>query len=312
MCRRGAAFLFALAAAAATSSGAPLSPAAAAAAAAAAALAGPVAFSLQVDPQKEVCLYEDVKAGWEIDASALVYRGGQREWVARRCFAPAPRRVAAPRPPGARVARAPPPSPTAASFRPLARARPPVDIKLRVEKPDGAVLYEQLLFSNLDASGALMDTIVKKGAKVVAPAAGAYAFCLDNRMARWTAKVQTFELELRDPAAAGAGDVAALAPGASASETAAHSVAVLKRMATRLHSRLLMIENAQLYHYHREITHRAVIERTRARVGWFGAVEGVVVLALTLTQVVLLRTWVTRKLAATGGAAGLPRASASV
>jgi len=188
-----------------------------------------------------------------------------------------------------------------------------VDIKLRVEKPDGAVLFEQLLFSNLDASGALLDTIVKKGAKVVAPVAGAYAFCLDNRMARWTAKVLTFELALRNPAAAaGAGDVAALAPGASASETAAHSVAVLKRMATRLHSRLLMIESAQLYHYHREITHRAVIERTRARVGWFGAVEGVVVLALTLTQVVLLRTWVTRKLAATGGAAGLPRASASV
>ena len=79
MCRRGA-FLFALvSAAASTSTGAPLSPAAAAAAAAAAALAGPVAFSLQVDPQKEVCLYENVKAGWEIDASALVYRGGQRE-----------------------------------------------------------------------------------------------------------------------------------------------------------------------------------------------------------------------------------------
>ena len=184
-----------------------------------------------------------------------------------------------------------------------------MDVKLRVEKPDSTVLYEQLLFSNQDESGEAMETIVKKGAKVIAPATGQYAFCMDNRMARWTAKVLTFELALRDPNAREAA-VAALAASASASETAAHSVAALKRMASRLHARLMAIDSAQLYHYHREAQHRDVIERTRARVGWFGAVEGVVAIGLTAVQVVLLRTWVTRKLAA--GGPGLPRAAVGV
>ena len=252
------------------------------------------------------------------------------------------------------------PFPPPAGPRPL----PAVDIKLRVEKPDGAVLYEHLIFSNLDEAGGMLDTIVKKarfpphskrflglmrrapacsalrmsmstmhaiscrrcnlasprpasprpaapqGAKLTAPVSGAYAFCLDNRMAKWTAKVLTFELALRDPSRAPV-SAGALAAGASASETAAHSVAVLKGMAARLRARLLAIENAQQYHYHREVQHRAVLERTRSRVGLYGAVEGVVVAVLTALQVILLRTWVTRKQAATGGA-GLPRASASV
>lgn len=178
-----------------------------------------------------------------------------------------------------------------------------------MEKPDGTVLYEQLLFSNLDESGAPLETIVKKGAKVTAPSSGVYAFCADNRMARWTAKVLTFELSLRDPNAREA-TFAALAAGASASETAAHSVAALKRMASRLHARLMAIDNAQQYHYHREAQHRDVIERTRSRVGWFGAAEGVVAIGLTAVQVILLRTWVTRKLAA--GGSGLPRSAVGV
>ena len=37
-----------------------------------------------------------------------------------------------------------------------------LDVKLRLESPDGTPQYEQLLFSNQDASGALLDTIVKK------------------------------------------------------------------------------------------------------------------------------------------------------
>ena len=46
--------------------------------AAAAAPPEPLALSMQVDPQRESCFYEEVSAGWEIDATALVYRGGQR------------------------------------------------------------------------------------------------------------------------------------------------------------------------------------------------------------------------------------------
>lgn len=153
-----------------------------------------------------------------------------------------------------------------------------------------------------------------QGTKLIAPRAGTYVFCLDNRMARWTAKVMTFELRVRDPAVKeegrGGAAVAALAAGASASETAAHSVALLKALAAKLHARLMAIENAQIYHFHREVQHRSVLELTSSRVHWWGAAEGLVVLLLTAAQVVLIRTWVTKKQAQ--GGQGLPRAFAGV
>jgi hypothetical protein len=58
------------------------------------------------------------------------------------------------------------------------------------------VLYNQLLFSNVDdKTGKLLNTIVKKGHKFKAPSSGTYSFCVDNKMAKWTAKVVTFELD---------------------------------------------------------------------------------------------------------------------
>jgi len=128
----------------------------------------------------------------------------------------------------------------------------------------------------------------------VADQTGTFTFCVDNRMARWTAKVVTFELSVSDPkqGSSSGGVVAPLKDGASEAETAAHTIAVLKSGSARLHSKLMLIENSQYYHYHRERRHRDTAESTNGRVKWWGIVEGLVVLVLTAGQVILIHTWV--------------------
>ena len=47
------------------------------------------------------------------------------------------------------------------------------------------------MFSNLDDhTGKLLPTIVRKGHKWTADATGTYMVCVDNTIAKWTAKVR--------------------------------------------------------------------------------------------------------------------------
>lgn len=63
-----------------------------------------------------------------------------------------------------------------------------LDVKFRVESPSREVMYDRLIFSNIDdSSGAMLSTIVKKGTTFIVQKPGVYIFCLDNRMARWVA-----------------------------------------------------------------------------------------------------------------------------
>lgn len=140
----------------------------------------------------------------------------------------------------------------------------------------------------------------------MAPSSGSYSFCLDNRMARWTAKVGTFELAV-EPAvgaqnagaaaagAAAAGGVATTSPPGSpasvAEENAAAALQSLKGYASRIHAGLMLIENSQMYHYHRERRHRDTIESTNARVTLWTVIESVSVVLLMTAQVVVIRTW---------------------
>lgn len=105
-------------------------------------------ISLQVEPQSEFCFYEVLPSGVSAEALVMVYRGGK------------------------------------------------LDVGLRIEGPltvssspatpgTGPVLFERLLFSNLDdRTGQPLPTIVKKGYSFSAPAEGTYAFCINNKMAK--------------------------------------------------------------------------------------------------------------------------------
>jgi emp24/gp25L/p24 family/GOLD len=152
--------------------------------------------------------------------------------------------------------------------------------------------------------------LILQGPKLNVEQDGVYTFCLDNRMARWTAKVVTFDLSVKNPKEPGFDSIAPLKDGATDAETAAHQVAFLKSASARVHSKLLNLENAQFYHYHREKRHRDTLESTNTRVQFWGFVEGIVVLALTAAQVLLIHTWINNSTRT--GRGGLPRAFSGV
>ena len=105
-------------------------------------------ISLQVEPQSEFCFYEVLPAAASAEALVMVYRGGKLD-VGLRIEGPLPA-SSSPTTPGA-----------------------------------GPVLYERLLYSNLDdRTGQPLPTIVKKGYSFSAPAEGTYAFCINNKMAK--------------------------------------------------------------------------------------------------------------------------------
>lgn len=179
-----------------------------------------------------------------------------------------------------------------------------LDVKLRVESPEGRVLYQALLFSNLDDKGRPLDVIVKKGAAVLAAASGTYAVCVDNRMAKYTAKSVVLDVAVRDPnspaaraaraAAAAGARAAADAAKAGASPGAASplaAVAAMRAACARILDALQRVESAQLYAYHRERRHKATIESTNARVVAWTLAESGAIVAATAAQVGVMLYW---------------------
>ena len=170
-----------------------------------------------------------------------------------------------------------------------------LDIKLRVENPAKVVTYEKLLFSNIDdRTGAMLSTIVRKGTTFRAEQAGVYTVCLDNRMARWTAKVVTLDLDVRDPndvmaraerEAREARDAALLA-GTEVDAKVAFTL--MRASAGRIHSKLQQSEGAQLFHFHREQRHRATVDSTDLRVHWWSVGETAVVVLSALLQLAVV------------------------
>ena len=235
-----------------------------------------VSLSFQVEPQREDCVFVDVPAGAELEAQAVVFRGGK------------------------------------------------LDIKLRVENPSKVVTYEKLLFSNIDdRSGAMLSTIVRKGTSFRAEQAGVYSVCLDNRMARWTAKVLTLDLDVRDP-----NDVLARAEREAKEAREASILAgtdvdpkvaltLMRASAGRIHGKMQQIEAAQLFHYHREQRHRQTVDSTDARLHWWSVAETAVVVLSVLLQLAVVvfgffgESPLTRLFGGGGGGGGSPRKGAA-
>ncbi len=141
--------------------------------------------------------------------------------------------------------------------------------------PTKEVLFDRLLFSNVDdTTQRLLPTIVKKGTTFVASRSGVYTFCFDNRMAKWTAKNVTFDLDISDPNDASArAERAAQSDRENALITGADidpktSVVLMRAATNRLHAKLAQVENDQSFHYHREKRHRNTIESTTPPVMW--------------------------------------------
>ncbi len=173
--------------------------------------------------------------------------------------------------------------------------------RVQVEGPDKNILYEKLVFSNIDdETGGMLSTIVKKGYRFRASSTGLYTFCLDNRMSRWTAKVAVFDIEhkssdaprdgvVADPS--GEHVVADALKGISKEKDDMVGASLMRAGMNRLYSKLAQIENSQMYHYHRERRHRNTLEDTNSRVQWWTLVETFIIVLVSLAQVVIVRKW---------------------
>jgi hypothetical protein len=191
-----------------------------------------------------------------------------------------------------------------------------LDITFQVTAPSGAEVYKQLLFSNLDAAGAELPTIVKKGPSFTAGEEGVYSFCFDNRIAKWTAKVLTFEVTVRADAAAAAAAAAGM-PAAAAADTvkapaggsagllpshaltsqegtersALQHLGSLRKFSDGFLLVLTLLEQDLQYHRLRSARHHATLLSTEWRVSAWSSAETTIVLLCAALQVLLVRRW---------------------
>jgi hypothetical protein len=189
-----------------------------------------------------------------------------------------------------------------------------LDVNFRVSAPSGAEVYNQLLFSNLDAAGKELPTIVKKGPSFRAGEGGVYSFCFDNKMAKWTAKVLTFEVTVRDageeaagggagaePAAAvvkapagGAGGLVpqdALTTQAGTERSALQHLGSLRKFSDHFLRLLTLLEQDLQYHRLRSARHHDTLLSTEWRVSAWSSAETTTVLLCAALQVLLVRRW---------------------
>lgn len=167
----------------------------------------------------------------------------------------------------------------------------------QIEAPDKSIVYDRLIFSNIDDStGSILPTIVSKGLTWTATSSGEFNFCVDNTMARWTPKVLVFELSVTDPLST-VGDFGF----DSAKANLTDSLDSMRVTTQRLHAKLQQIDHLQSYHYHRERQHRNTAESTNARVQWWTLGETAVILAAISVQVFIVRSWFVKPTALPGG-----------
>lgn len=238
-------------------------------------------LALQVEPQSEQCLYQDIEAGAAVESTVMVYRGGK------------------------------------------------LDVQFRIESPKKQIMYQKLIFSNVDdRSGMLLPTIVRKGHAFVAPDTGVYSFCIDNRMARWTAKVLEFHLDVKPPTAGAlapppmSGEIVKpAAPGAPVPEGVANTPAVgtpegasaedaasalqhmtwMRTHASKLLGMLSGLVYDSQYHRTRSNRHHATLLSTERRVAWWSGAETVAILLVAAIEVLVVRRWFSEEPGAAGG-----------
>jgi emp24/gp25L/p24 family/GOLD len=173
-----------------------------------------------------------------------------------------------------------------------------LDVKLRIESPSNQVLFDKLLYSNLDdTTGGFLNTVVKKGHTFSSSVGGDYRFCLDNRMAKWTAKVATLEIEITDPSINAVGDYGLKSNGrvnGAESDDANDinsAVSTVRLSAQRVHHKLFEISNEQHYHNQREQRHRFTVDSTNSSLLYWSLSETIVVVLTMILQGYIVKRW---------------------
>jgi len=186
-----------------------------------------------------------------------------------------------------------------------------LDIEMRINSPSGKEIYAKLLFSNLDdKSGRMLPTIVKKGSRFTAEEQGLYTFCFNNVMAKWTAKVMTFDLTVVPKGgrwlADGPLDTVVKTPASGITipkeglglttadgldKTAMQHLGTLRSYSNRVFDQLYYLFRDLEYHRQRSNRHHETLLFTEGRITSWSSGELITVLLCALIQVFVVRKW---------------------
>jgi len=143
-----------------------------------------------------------------------------------------------------------------------------LDIELNIISPMHEVMYTGLHFE-------------QSKYEFTPTQSGVYQVCFNNEMARWTAKVVTFEVlvgdEINKPVA-GVPD-----------QNSKNTLTPLEESIRTISNSLDQVEEDQKYLRVREQKHRDTAESTNNRVLWYSILESMVLIGISLGQVYALR-----------------------
>lgn len=167
-----------------------------------------------------------------------------------------------------------------------------LDINLNVYRPDGTVLSQKKIISNVnDETGQVQEDILVKGHQFITAEDGEFKFCFDNTMSRWTAKVVAFSLFLGD-------EGTTIATDSVEEENVAKKAHItpVENSIERLKVNLESIHKEQLYYRNRETAHRDTAESSNTRVAWFTVFESLTIIGVSVGQLVMVRKWFSKDL----------------
>lgn len=158
-----------------------------------------------------------------------------------------------------------------------------LDVGFSVTTPGGRTVYDRVIFSNIDdASGRTMNGVLPKGTEFTADETGTYAFCFNNKMARWTGKKVAFELSVKLPRLAGVNRVR---------EEQKAPEERMKATLRRMHDMIDKVDALQVQFRENEALHRDTAESNFSFVWSFTVIEIATVTLVAVAQVFLVQSW---------------------
>ena len=149
-----------------------------------------------------------------------------------------------------------------------------LDIKFQLSDPNRNVLQERMAFFNRpdDESNEAEGRV-----SIKATTAGAYKFCFDNTMSRWTAKVVAFEVRSKRANKQEAARLEHLGP--------------MVDSVIKLSDDLDKVEKIQRNARNREKNHYSAVRDINTRLQWMVALSSVILFGLTAMSIMHIQKW---------------------
>lgn len=164
-----------------------------------------------------------------------------------------------------------------------------LDIMLDIRAPDDSKIFSNMIFSNRDDSGRIVDDLIAKGHTFITEEAGTYKVCFNNKVSRWTSKVIIFDFVVGyDKELLDGEDIDVIGPEISDS---LEQVKRMERSLQNILNKMRALEVEQSYYKRRISRHHKTTESTKSRVVFYTFIETGVAIGFGLFQYFYVRHW---------------------